>query len=447
MGNEKTLLNELRQRLDQSELTLLRGSIGSFLVNILGAGLALILQVTLARVLGVESFGAYTYVWNWISVAVLIGNLGFTTASVRFVAEFLSRRQWKRLNGYLHYSRRIVLSVSIVVALVFAGLATMLIASEQRELLHGFLVGAVAIPILTRIRVGKAELRGFKRVVSAEVPEQIFFRSGFIASLVFLAWGLGVNFNAVGALATSILISGMALGILVRLTHQAIPDSMVQVRNEKVLRGRKWKWIITARDMLLISGFNLILFRADVIMVGALIDPTASGLYNVASKIASVLVFALAAVNSILSPIAADLHTQGDYERLQGIVVKAARSVFIFSIFMAACIFAFQNQLLSLFGRDFVHASGALWPLLMGQVINSFAGPAILLLNMTGQQDLSAKILGVSALINLALNAILIPLFGFQGAAIATMVTMIIWNGFAVLGVRHRLNLGSTALF
>jgi len=442
----RDFLRKILHRLSENEVTLLKGSIGSFFVRVLGALLGFALQVVLARLLGADSYGNYAYVWSWVNVAVLVGTLGFTTASVRFVAEYVSRQQWNRLHNYLRFSRRTVFFSSVIVSLIFAGAAFVLVAIDQRELLYTFAAGAVTVPILARMRVAEAELQGFKRVVRSKIPGQIIVPAGFIAGILVLGQVYGLEISAAEALGVNVIVSFGALIGLFALVRQAVPASASQGAKGMVLPARKWMWITVARDMLLISGFNLILFRADVIMVGALIDPTSSGLYNVASKVASLLVFALAAINSILSPIAADLYAKNKLKQLQRLITQAAVGSFVVSLVGAVIIYALRYQVLDLFGSEFVRSEGALWPLLAGQLSNAFAGPAILLLNMTGHQGLSAKILGGSALLNLALNATLIPVFGFEGAAYATMGTMFIWNALAVIGVRNRLNLKSTAL-
>ena len=198
--------------------------------------------------------------------------------------------------------------------------------------------------------------------------------------------------------------------------------------------------------MLMIGGFNLILFRADVIMIGMLISPTESGLYNVASRLATVLVFVLSSVNSIMAPLASKLYSERDFDELQQVVDLAARVSFVFSGFVAVAIFLLRFELLGIFGVEFQASAPALWPLLVGQVVNSFSGPAIMLLNMTDRQGVSARILGLTAVMNLILNVGFIELLGFQGAAFATMVTMILWNAAAVYYVRREIGIRSTAL-
>jgi O-antigen/teichoic acid export membrane protein len=50
------------------------------------------------------------------------------------------------------------------------------------------------------------------------------------------------------------------------------------------------------------------------------------------------------------------------------------------------------------------------------------------LLNMTGHHRVSARVYGVAALVNVAANVAGIWLFGLPGAALATMLSVVLWN-------------------
>ena len=47
---------------------------------------------------------------------------------------------------------------------------------------------------------------------------------------------------------------------------------------------------------------------------------------------------------------------------------------------------------------------------------------------MTGNQNIYASILLIGAILNIVLNLILIPLYGINGAALASMSSLIVWN-------------------
>ena len=88
----------------------------------------------------------------------------------------------------------------------------------------------------------------------------------------------------------------------------------------------------------------------------------------------------------------------------------------------------FADRVLGLFGSDFVAARWEMTILILGQLVNVGAGSVGYLMEMTGHHKKCAYVFGCSALLNLVLNGILIPTLGIMGAAIATAVTMALWN-------------------
>ena len=60
---------------------------------------------------------------------------------------------------------------------------------------------------------------------------------------------------------------------------------------------------------------------------------------------------------------------------------------------------------------------------------------------VTGHHDVSARVLGWSALLNVVLNALLIPPFGIMGAAVATAITSVIWKTWLERLARSRIGI------
>ena len=65
---------------------------------------------------------------------------------------------------------------------------------------------------------------------------------------------------------------------------------------------------------------------------------------------------------------------------------------------------------------------------------------------MTGYERNVAVCTGISAILNVILNAALIPEFGVEGAAYSTAISMILWNIPLIFLVYKRLENYSTAL-
>ena len=103
------------------------------------------------------------------------------------------------------------------------------------------------------------------------------------------------------------------------------------------------------------------------------------------------------------------------------------------SICVLSILFFFSEEILNLFGEGYVVAKNALIFLLAAQFFNSLSGPGAIYLNMTGRQKTLNKILITGLAINIALNFYLIPTHGINGAATATLISLIIWNSITTL--------------
>ena len=98
----------------------------------------------------------------------------------------------------------------------------------------------------------------------------------------------------------------------------------------------------------------------------------------------------------------------------------------------------FPDFLLGLFGEEFKVGVTAFIFLSCGRLISSFSGSVGNILQMTGNQNIYARILLLGAILNVVLNLILIPAYGINGAAIASMSSLIVWNLSMVLVVKQR---------
>ena len=122
----------------------------------------------------------------------------------------------------------------------------------------------------------------------------------------------------------------------------------------------------------------------------------------------------------------------------------AARGIFAITVTICIGLVVFGKMLLGLFGAEFTTGYVVLLILLAGQVINAMAGSVGYLMTMTGYQNQAAWIIGMSTLVNVGLNAVLIPKLGIVGAAIATATTTVLWNILMLTFVWRKLNINPT---
>ena len=112
-----------------------------------------------------------------------------------------------------------------------------------------------------------------------------------------------------------------------------------------------------------------------------------------------------------------------------------------FSIPAFVAIVMLGPVLLQWFGEEFVSGTACLHWLALGQLSMTLCGPVMYVLNMTGFERIGNRILWTTALINVAINVYAIPRMGIVGAAVATALSLVIWNVAAAWAVQQKLGL------
>jgi O-antigen/teichoic acid export membrane protein len=121
-------------------------------------------------------------------------------------------------------------------------------------------------------------------------------------------------------------------------------------------------------------------------------------------------------------------YARNDRRNLKRLVKLVAHVTFWPSLLIAGVFAIFATQLLGLFGGGFGEGRAPLIILLVGQTINAAAGSVSFILNMTGHERDAFRVYAVSAAINIVAVYVGIELGGIVGAAIASSVTVALWN-------------------
>ena len=205
-------------------------------------------------------------------------------------------------------------------------------------------------------------------------------------------------------------------------------------------------WRDTALPLLITAGIYLLLSRTDILMLGILDSSASAATYAVITRFSDLMTLGLMSATAMIGPVAAELAARGDRAQLQRVVTKAVQWSSALTVLLGIVLLLFGKLLLSLFGAEYVEGYAPMTILLVGQAVNALAGPVGYLLSMTGHQQRVVQVLGLSAILNVGLNAVLIPFFGVLGAASATALTNLVWNVVLHVSVRRRLQIDSTAL-
>ena len=415
-----------------------RASIGSLFIKVAGAGNEFILSVILARVLGVNEYGAYVLSLTWVMILALLATMGFDSAAIRFIPEYVIKKKWPLLRGFLSKSFQFII-INGFGLLLLVILFTFLFESTIKAPLR---YASFLIPLLAVNRFRQSGLRALKHVVRSEFPEFVIRPVLLTILLIGFSFYFPDTLTASKAILLTLSVTIVTFIIGGTWLYRFLPSSIIRVTSEYKTKS----WLPYAFPMLLLSGLQIVNNYTDIIMIGSMIGSEFAGIYSAASRIAILVTFGLMAANSIVAPVISELHSLKMYQDLQHIITLAARGAFIFTFIVGALIALTGPYLLSFFGSVFSKGYPALLILLVGQIINAIAGSVGLIMTLMGHHVQAARIFGLSAMLNILFNAILIPHFGIIGAAVATAATTALWNIVMVYFVVTKLKINPTVI-
>jgi O-antigen/teichoic acid export membrane protein len=419
-----------------------RDTVGSVGLEIASAGLSFLSTVLLARLLEPAGYGVYAYVYAWVHVLSVLTQLGLSTLVVRETARGMAQDRPDLVQGIWRWAGHITGLLSVALAGIGATLAWTLPGSSGDDRLNTLAWAIWLVPLMALGNLRGAALQGLQRVVAGQVPE-FLIRPGVLVLFLGVAAGLlDRPLSAAETMAFNVVAAALAFGFGAWMLWRATPASVRVARPQYEARA----WWRSALPLAFIDGMNLINHQASTLILGFFVPDAEIGIYRVAAQISVSASFGLQAVNLVVAPHFTALYAKGDRARLQRLVTASARVIGAINVGITLAYVLLGRLFLELiFGPAYLGAYTPLLILLVGQAVNSATGSVGMLLNMTWHERDTAKGLAVSAILNVALNLLLVPLLGIVGAAVATAGALITWNVLLWRAVRRRLGIDSLA--
>jgi O-antigen/teichoic acid export membrane protein len=191
--------------------------------------------------------------------------------------------------------------------------------------------------------------------------------------------------------------------------------------------------------MFLTATITFVIGQTGVILLGMYRPETDVGYYAIAVKLSTLTAFVLQAVLSMAGPRFSELYHSNQIDELFYVAHRSAKLIFWATSPILLVLILFGKPIITiLYGVDFSVAYWAMVLLTLGQFVNSISGATGLFMNMTGHQNAFKNIVLIAALMNLGLNILLTPLYGLYGAAIAGMLSLMIWNIAALCYIKRK---------
>ncbi len=376
-----------------------------FGAKLIGVALAAISTIVVARVLGPQGRGLFALATTVTGIGIQFGLLGLHSANTYFVA-----RDRNVLSSLFGNS----VLVGFVIGTVIVGVSSLvcLFAPELMPISGTLLVLALlAIPfgivqqLLQAILIGIQQIGDYNKADLVKAVSAITL----IAMVVLCGWA------SPAAICSAVLCGTLlGLGVTARLLCKYLP-----VR--PVLSSCLFKSSFRYGFKVYLSClFMYFVLRLDLIMVDRLLDAKQAGFYSIAVALADQLYLLPTVAATVLFPKLTSIDSAA--ARL-AVAKKSAAGVALIMVGLTSIAAILATPLVQLlFGDEFLPCVPALIWLLPGLIMLSVNS---ILMNYFASNGLplAAIVSPLCALVvNIWLNALLIPEFGIVGAAFASTV-------------------------
>lgn len=415
----------------------------AFLFRIGGQIMGFLLTFVIAYFFGANGLGDYVLAIVVLKIFTLISKLGLDTASIKYIASYAAEQKDKSIALFRSRSIVLILVMSTISSLImYFGsdyIALFITANPYHIRITSFFILPMAIFIFHY-----QNMRGLKQIGGYSF---FFWMSQALFSLIsILILTLFTRDSNVPLY--SYLISLVIVSILSVVVFTYFFRKHFKITNTNDNTTESFKSILSVSlPLMLAQAVHFIMSWTDKLMLGILDSPDVIaglssnsaqiGVYHTAFKLSMFATIGLMAVKSIASPKFAELYKKNDIKALQKVTQQSTKLIFWTTLPLVVVFIFFSDFLMGLFGEEFKVGVFAFIVLSFGRIVVSFSGAAGNLLQMCGRQVIFMNVAIIGSIINIILNFSLIPIYGINGSAIATMVSIVVFNLLLVYFVKR----------
>jgi O-antigen/teichoic acid export membrane protein len=399
------------------------------------AGVAFLLNVFVARSLGPTEAGLFFLGQFFLVILGTVSRFGMDFLLVRFVSVAMDKKNPAGANGVLLNALLVATPISVIVAVGCYGAADWIAVRWYDKPDFAPILQAVAVSIVpfSIFQLFAYALQGRSQIAWSVAVGTAFF-PGLILLLAQLLRNHGYNSGT----------SLMALGVGAAVINACIGFALWTRRAPIAI-----DFSIVSRTALIASAFPMFLSTLITLsntwtphlILGAYVESDQIAMLSNAHKTASLVGFLLLAITSAAAPTYAAMYSRNELAGLKQFVARVNGIVIVATTPLLVLLFAFSEEILSVFGSEFTQAAWLLRILVIGQVVNAVAGSVNYLLIMSGNERPLRNTIALSGALGLVLSILFIPRYGAMGAALVLTVVIALSSVLGALQVRSQLGI------
>ncbi|GGI98675.1 polysaccharide biosynthesis related protein [Shewanella hanedai] len=418
-------------------------------IRVLGAGMAFIFNLLVARHLGAEQSGYFFLAFALVMFLSAFCRIGFENTILRFSGIAAKQQQGKSITAILHYAFKYTLPLAALMSVLLYLMAEPLAVygfskPEMITTLEAIAPAIFGISIVTLLAMSlQAQQRLTASIPCQNIVHLVLTSVAILVFSISTATEVSVVFSIALIVSSIIFYTIWSKGL--NQQGQGSTKNNQLLDNKELLPNTKALWT-SAQSNWLITMMGQTVQWIGPLIAGMWLLAEDVAYLSVAMRIAMLTSFILMAINLVVAPKFAAFHASKDMQGLRSTALFSVRLLILSAVPIVSFMFIFPEFLMELFGEDFVSAAGLLQILVLGQFINVVTGSVGYLLTMSGHERDMRNITLVAGIMAVVLTLLLTKSYGVTGCAIATATSLAFQNLAAVYFVKKRLGF-NTLLF
>jgi len=222
---------------------------------------------------------------------------------------------------------------------------------------------------------------------------------------------------------------------------------LIQWKNDRFslvfsVNDLKLKEILSFGLFVFVGGASvMIVTRVDMMMIGSMLDLEQVAFYTVAFFIGNAIKVPGKSIGAISIPLVAKAWEKQDYKQLQTLYAKSSINQLIIGGVLFLCIWLNIDDIFSLLPTKFQGGKWVVFYIAIAQLFGMANGinGAIIVNSKYYRYDLYTNVILV--FVTIVTNYLLIPEYGIDGAAMATAISVLLFNLIRLILIKVKMNM------
>ena len=388
------------------------------------------LAVLSPKIFSAEQIGLTQVLIATSAILAQIGGLGFGNVTNRLFPYFRNRESAH--NGFLSLGLLVTIGGFLITALI---LAAYLPRFEESNKVRAALLSDYAyyIPVLLGMTMFFTLLDNFCKVLFNAVIGT--FLKEFLLRVVNLGLILLFSFNVINFNSYILLfVISQAVPAIILVIYLILEGEFRLTGFRKFIDKTLFREIYKLCLFGIVAGLSgIAITNVDKYMVNNIEGLGNAGIYSIAVYFATIMLIPTRSLGKIAIPIVAEAWKKNNIPEINHIYVRSSINQFLIGLLIMVGIFSNMSNIFAFLPEEYINGKWVIIIFCITNLVNVSTGISQYILGTSPLYSYQTYIMLLLIIMVIITNALMIPLWGMTGAAIASLISMAVFTILTVV--------------